>query len=166
MVTGTGVVAGVAYAPVNRVQPRPQLPSGGTIAESEQDQAVNAFADAVVAVQNVLLDKAEHVTGHAREVLNATAQLVADRGLTRAVKKLIKHGDSAEWAVVQATDNLVAQFDRLGGLYAERTTDLRDIRDRLVAELRGEPEPGVPRPKSPVVLFAEDLAPADTAGLD
>ncbi|MCT2988892.1 phosphoenolpyruvate--protein phosphotransferase, partial [Propionibacterium freudenreichii] len=158
MVTGTGVVAGVAYAPVNRVQPRPQLPSGGTIAESEQDQAVNAFADAVVAVQNVLLDKAEHVTGHAREVLNATAQLVADRGLTRAVKKLIKHGDSAEWAVVQATDNLVAQFDRLGGLYAERTTDLRDIRDRLVAELRGEPEPGVPRPKSPVVLFAEDLA--------
>ena len=66
MVTGTGVVAGVAYAPVNRVQPRPQLPSGGTIAESEQDPAVNAFADAVVAVQNVLLDKAEHVTGHAR----------------------------------------------------------------------------------------------------
>lgn len=166
VVTGTGVVAGVAYAPVSRVQPRPQLPSGGTIAESEQDQAVNAFADAVVAVQNVLLDKAEHVTGHAREVLSATAQLVADRGLTRAVKKLIKHGDSAEWAVVQATDNLVAQFDRLGGLYAERTTDLRDIRDRLVAELRGEPEPGVPRPKSPVVLFAEDLAPADTAGLD
>jgi phosphotransferase system enzyme I (PtsI) len=166
VVHGTPVVAGVAYAPMIRVQPRPQLPTAGSIEPDEQEAAVNAFADAVVAVQNVLLDKAEHVTGHAHEVLSATAQLVADRGLARAVKKLIGHGDSAEWAVVQATDNLVTQFERLGGLYAERTTDLRDIRDRLVAELRGEPEPGVPRPSRPTILFAQDLAPADTAGLD
>jgi hypothetical protein len=32
---------------------------------------------------------------------------------------------------------------------AERTTDLKDIRDRVVAELMGLPEPGVPKPTSP-----------------
>ena len=49
---------------------------------------------------------------------------------------------------------------------AERVTDLRDIRDRVIAELSGLPEPGVPLPDVPSILCAEDLAPADTAGLD
>ncbi|WP_316669483.1 phosphoenolpyruvate--protein phosphotransferase [uncultured Propionibacterium sp.] len=165
-ITGTGVVAGVAYAPVSRVQPRPQLPTEGTIDESEQQAEIDHFAQAIVAVQNHLLDKAERVTGNAAEVLRATAELTADRGLSRSVRKLIKQNETAEWAVVQAVDNLVTQFERLGGLYAERTTDLKDIRDRVIAELRGEPAPGVPEPSEPIALVAEDLAPADTAGLD
>ena len=37
-------------------------------------------------------------------------------------------------------------FTQLGGLMAERVTDLRDIRDRVIAELSGMPEPGVPLP--------------------
>lgn len=165
-VTGTGVVSGIAYAPVRRVQPRPQLPTGGTIDEGEQQAEIDHFAEAIVAVQNNLLERAEHATGNAAQVLRATAELTADRGLSRSVRKLIKQNETAEWAVVQAVDNLVTQFERLGGLYAERTTDLKDIRDRVVAELRGEPTPGVPEPTEPIVLVAEDLAPADTAGLD
>jgi len=54
----------------------------------------------------------------------------------------------------------------MGGLMAERVTDLKDIRDRVIAELVGLPEPGVPIPVEPSILCAEDLAPADTAGLD
>jgi phosphotransferase system enzyme I (PtsI) len=42
---------------------------------------------------------------------------------------------------------------------AERTTDLKDIRDRVVAELMGLPEPGVPKPTSPVVLCARTWPP-------
>ncbi|SER94817.1 phosphotransferase system, enzyme I, PtsI [Propionibacterium cyclohexanicum] len=166
IISGAGVVAGAAYAPVLRVQPRPQLPSGGSVTDDEKEGEIKNFTDAVATVQDILLNKAEKSKGHAKEVLTATAQLTADRGLTRAVKKLIQHGDAADWAIVQATDNLVTQFERLGGLYAERTTDLRDIRDRLIAELHGEPAPGVPEPTEPIVLLAEDLAPADTAGLD
>jgi len=54
----------------------------------------------------------------------------------------------------------------MGGLMAERATDLLDIERRLVARLVGEPEPGVARPDVASVLVAHDLAPADTAGLD
>ena len=57
-------------------------------------------------------------------------------------------------------------FTALGGLMAERVTDLRDIERRIVAHLIGEPEPGVPDAATPSVLLADDLAPADTAGLD
>lgn len=54
----------------------------------------------------------------------------------------------------------------MGGLMAERATDLRDIEKRVIARLIGEPEPGVQLPDVPSILLAEDLAPADTAGLD
>ena len=54
----------------------------------------------------------------------------------------------------------------MGGLMAERVTDLRDIERRVVAHLVGEPEPGVQMPESPAILLAEDLAPSDTATLD
>src|SRR3954471_12938178 len=57
-------------------------------------------------------------------------------------------------------------FASLGGLMAQRVPDVRDVRDRIVAELTGQGEPGVPAPDVPSVLVADDLAPADTAGLD
>jgi phosphotransferase system enzyme I (PtsI) len=68
--------------------------------------------------------------------------------------------------VAAATDEFVERFKQIGGIMAERVTDLRDLRDRIIAELLGEPEPGIPTPDEPVVLLADDLAPADTAGLD
>ena len=70
----------------------------------------------------------------------------------------------APWS--QAVDQFVGLFTQIGGLMAERVTDLKDIRDRVIAELSGLPEPGVPLPDVPSILCAEDLAPADTAGLD
>src|SRR5699024_8630157 len=69
-------------------------------------------------------------------------------------------------ATVAATETFVAMFTRVGGRQAERITDLRDICARVIAELRGLPEPGVPEFSEPGVLLADDLAPADTAGLD
>jgi phosphotransferase system enzyme I (PtsI) len=63
-------------------------------------------------------------------------------------------------------EQFVSVFTSMGGLMAERVTDLRDIERRVVAHLVGEPEPGVPSPERPSVLVAEDLAPSDTAGLD
>ena len=49
---------------------------------------------------------------------------------------------------------------------AERATDVLDVRSRIVAELRGVPAPGIPVVRTPFILVAEDLAPADTATLD
>jgi phosphotransferase system enzyme I (PtsI) len=69
-------------------------------------------------------------------------------------------------ATVQAAQQFMDMFAALGGLMAERVPDVRDVRDRIVAELTGQGEPGIPSPEVPSVLVADDLAPADTAGLD
>ena len=166
-VRGTGVVAGYAYAPVAWTRPAPVPPASTTVVgEDDRPGEVERFKAAVETVANRFADRASTATGVASEVLGATAALARDRGWSRAATKLINAGTSAEGATTQAIGQFVAQFEKLGGLMAERTTDLKDIRNRVVAELMGLPEPGVPKPTSPVILCAEDLAPADTAGLD
>jgi phosphotransferase system enzyme I (PtsI) len=99
-------------------------------------------------------------------VLVAQVGLVSDKGLRKAVDKGITAGQSAEAATLSAVDQFATMFAQLGGLMAERVTDLRDLGGRLVAQLEGQPEPGVIEPDEPSILMAEDLAPADTAGLD
>jgi phosphoenolpyruvate-protein phosphotransferase (PTS system enzyme I) len=165
---GVPVVAGVAYAPVIRPGRLPDIDvsSVAEVAESDRTAEGERFSAAAASVANRLRERAAHATGAASEVLAATATLAQDRGWLGAAEKRIKDGAPAVRAVNAAIDQFVDMFTKLGGLMAERTTDLKDIRDRVIAELNGLPEPGVPLPDEPSVLCAEDLAPADTAGLD
>ncbi len=167
-VRGTGVVPGYAYAPVGWVhQPYvPSVTSAAPLDESARPAEVERFKAAVATVATRFEERSTLASGAAAEVLGATASLARDRGWARAATKLINSGVKAEPAVAGAIADFVEKFEKLGGLMAERTTDLKDIRNRVVAELMGLPEPGVPKPTSPIVLCADDLAPADTAGLD
>jgi phosphoenolpyruvate-protein phosphotransferase (PTS system enzyme I) len=163
------VVAGVRYAPVIRPGRLPVIDVGtgdASIDEADRQAEAERFVAAATAVATRLRDRAAHATGAASEVLAATATLAQDRAWLGAAEKRIKDGTPVVGAVAQAVEQFVAMFTQLGGLMAERVTDLQDIRDRVIAEVSGLPEPGVPLPDIPSVLCAEDLAPADTAGLD
>ena len=72
----------------------------------------------------------------------------------------------ATTAMWQAANDVVARLKAAGGLLAERTTDITDIRDRVVCHLTGRPMPGLPDSGEPFVLVAHDLAPSDTASLE
>ena len=166
-IKGTGVVAGVAYAEAVWVRPRPALPTEGSIdPEQASESEYKRFLAAVDTVANRLEKRAAAAEGQAAEVLTATAGMVKDRGWHKTVRKNIRTGRNAEFATVGATDKFVTMFEAAGGVMAERTTDLKDVRDRVIAELRGEDEPGLPLVDGEAVLFADDLAPADTATLD
>ncbi|QXG77576.1 phosphoenolpyruvate--protein phosphotransferase [Modestobacter sp. L9-4] len=168
VLTGTPVVPGVAMGPVVRPVGSVALPAtrGPWIPESERGVELERFAAASDAVAERLATRASAATGVSAEVLNTTAQLARDRGLLSTVEQRIADGASAEVATVGAADQFVALFSSLGGVMAERATDVRDVRDRIVAQLTGQGEPGVPAPDTPSILLADDLAPADTAGLD
>ncbi|MGY1822403.1 phosphoenolpyruvate--protein phosphotransferase [Geodermatophilus sp. SYSU D00079] len=165
---GTPVVPGVAYGPVVRPSGAVRLPAdeGVVVREDERAGEKERFTAAAGLVAERLAGRASGATGVSAEVLAATAGLARDRGLLSAVEQRIDAGVPAAVATVQAAQQFVDLFTGLGGLMAERVTDVRDIRDRIVAELTGQGEPGVPAPAVPSVLLADDLAPADTAGLD
>jgi phosphoenolpyruvate-protein phosphotransferase (PTS system enzyme I) len=167
---GIPAVGGVQYAPVIRPGKRPPLGDAGdatsALSEPERSGEVARFTAAAATVAERLRERATHASGAASEVLATTATLAQDRAWIAATEKRIGEGHPAVKAVTGAVDQFVTMFTQLGGLMAERVTDLRDIRDRVIAELRGLPEPGVPVPDVPSILCAEDLAPVDTAGLD
>src|SRR4051794_3578573 len=167
--TGTPVVPGVALGPVVRVnaevpadavaayQARPRLSSDEAL--SEYDAAVETVAASLVA-------RSANASGSAAEVLVATAGLVRDKGLRSAVRKRLNAGQTLLPSLRGAVEQFADLFTQMGGLMAERVTDLHDIERRLTACIVGAPEPGLQTPEQPSVLVAEDLAPADTAGLD
>ncbi|MGY1642184.1 phosphoenolpyruvate--protein phosphotransferase [Geodermatophilus sp. SYSU D00703] len=165
---GTPVVPGVVLGPVVRPSGAVLLPAdeGAVVPEDRRPGEKERFVAAAGAVADRLTERAAGATGVSAEVLATTAGLARDRGLLSAVEQRIDAGTPAAVATVQAAQQFVDLFTSLGGLMAERVTDVRDIRDRIVADLTGQGEPGVPRPEVPSVLLAEDLAPADTAGLD
>lgn len=164
---GTPVVPGVVAGPVIVPGPRVAPPLDDTVIDpADRDRELQAFREGTKAVASRLQARAAVSSGAASEVLAANAAMATDRGWLGAAEKLIAAGTSATAATAAATEQFVAMFTKLGGLMAERVTDLRDVRDRVLAELIGAPEPGVPEPDVPSILFAEDLAPADTAGLD
>ena len=169
LLRGTPVVPGVAYAPAllvrSEVSPE-AIARFDASAFADAEAALAAYDGAAAAVSDGFARKAAAVSGDAAEVLTASAGLARDKGLRGAVRKQLRAGDDLLAAVHAGVDQFVSVFTAMGGLMAERVTDLLDIERRLVAHLVGEPEPGVGRPEAPCVLVAEDLAPSDTAGLD
>jgi phosphotransferase system enzyme I (PtsI) len=167
VLTGTPVVPGTGWGPVIRPAPAPELPPAVPVETAEQQELELARFDAAAdAVAKRLEDRVASATGAAAEVLAATAALARDRGLRSLVDKQVKAAVDAPHAVLSAVDELAVMFQAVGGLMAERIADLRDIGSRVLADLTGQPEPGIPTPSTASVLLASDLAPADTAGLD
>lgn len=166
---GTPVVPGLAHGPaqvtVSDISPD-ALARYGDGGHLDAEAALAAYDASVETVAEGFRRKAASADGAAAGVLTASAGLATDRGLRSAVGKNLRAGEPLLTAVDHAVEKFVTVFTGMGGLMAERVTDLRDIRARVVARLVGEPEPGVTLTDEPVVLVATDLAPADTAGLD
>ncbi len=166
---GTPVVPGLAYGPAIRLAQgvdEAAIEAFGTGGFADTEAAMAAYDVAVGLVTDGFTDKASRASGATAEVLTASAGLTRDKGLRQAVETRVEDGADLLAAVKGAVAQFVDVFTAMGGLMAERATDLLDIEARVVARLVGEPEPGVERPEVPSILVADDLAPADTAGLD
>ena len=167
---GVGVGRGVAIAPVLSM-PEP-LQEPAEQGRPEQKRAGDAAAEkaavvsAVTATARELQSRAERVDGAGREVIEAAIQMAKDPVLADDVNARIDAGTSGERAVFEAFRSFQEQLIALGGYMAERATDLGDVSQRIIAQLRGVPVPRVPESDTPFILFARDLAPADTALLD
>ena len=166
-VYGTPVVPGVAFAPAAWTQ-RPPLPplTAPELPEDRREGAAEDYTRAAAAVAAGLNERAQNAIGHVAEVLTVTASLATDRAWQKDTIRRIRQGTPPVQATIAATERFIELFQKAGGLMEERTTDLRDVRDRVIAHLTGQPEPGIPHVDHPVVLLADDLSPADTAGLD
>ena len=164
---GTPVVNGLAYGPVawaSRFE-IPEIPNT-KIPPDQRESEAERYLQAAKNVFERLRARSQQTVGTASDILAAQAELYRDPEFKNMVLQEIKKGAPATSAVLNTTEIFCSLFEKAGGFMAERTTDLNDLCLRVVAELLGEPEPGLPHFCEPSVLFADDLAPADTAGLN
>ena len=164
-IRGVGIGQGVATGQVARMAEALPAPERQTSALGADEERARA-REAVSAVAADLQQRADAVSGAARDVLEAQAMIAEDPTLQDEIDARIDEGTTAEWAVHDAFAGFRATLEAVGGYLGERAADLDDIAQRVLARLRGVPAPGVPAPGHPFVLVARDLAPADTALLD
>ena len=162
---GIGVGRGVAVGPVLRMpDPLPEPSDASRTADAAEELARVNLAMSAVAVG--LLARGEKAGGAARDVLEAASLMAEDPTVVDDVSARIQSGKTGERAVFEAFAAFQEMLIGMGGLLAERATDLGDVSQRIIANLRGVTPPGLPTSDSPFILVAPDLAPADTALLD
>jgi phosphotransferase system enzyme I (PtsI) len=162
---GVGIGRGRAFGPVLRMPeplPEPSDAPSTLGVDAEQNRAASALA----ATAAFLRVRGERAGGTSKDVLDAQAFMAEDPTLREDVTARIQSGKTAERAVFESFASFRELLSGMGGYLGERAADLDDVSQRVVAQLAGVPVPGVPDPDYPFVLFARDLAPADTALLN
>ena len=173
VIKGVGIGRGVAVGPVIRMAAALPEPSDAPRADSvSAESEIERVAKSLALVNADLNRRAEEAANgdegakQAAPILQAIAMFASDPALAQSINTLIEQGKTAERAVLEGFGAVEEMFKAIGGYQGERAADLHDVGQRVIADLMGVPAPGVPVSDTPFVLVAEDLSPADTAGLD
>jgi multiphosphoryl transfer protein len=170
ILTGVAASAGVAIGPAHRISvggdpPAEREPEG---AEQERERVGRAIADARRAIEH---DR-EVVAGRAgagdAAIFDAHLALLSDDALLDPAHAAIADGATAERAFYDAAQQVAAIYRGLDEpLLQERATDVLDVGRRVVLAIAGAEGVGDGRSASASgIVVADELTPADTAGLD
>lgn len=174
-ISGIGVSAGVVIGKAQLAGRR-----SGRIEErelkSDQDvkREIDRFKQALTKSESQLEELRHRVADILGEkdarIFDAHLMLVADQALIDEVIDQIKHQRrNAEFIfnkVIQRYANALKEVD--DDYIRDRFADIRDVANRVVDNLRGEPETSVDlaHMQEPRIIIADDLSPSDTASMD
>ena len=116
-----------------------------------------------------LRDKVEREIGkNEAAIFEAHLMILDDPTFTDKVVKYIKEDRlSAEKAVEKASEELIEMFKAMESEYfRSRADDIKDLRNRIINNLRGRKQSLSLDLKEPSIVFAKELLPSDTARMD
>lgn len=170
--SGVATSPGLAIARVHHLSPLPQGTTEiGTHQGSPQQEAAR-FATALETSRSQLQELHRQVSTRTdaatAQIFSAQQELLDDGALRERVETLILAGASAATAWKRALDELAESLTNSGNaLVAGRVVDVRDIGNRLAANLSGAMLPAtLGESPEPVLLVARELTPSQTATFD
>ncbi|MCL2316858.1 MAG: phosphoenolpyruvate--protein phosphotransferase [Actinomycetia bacterium] len=167
MITGIGVSRGVAVGPAAVVaRPVGPDPAEPPTTPATLSAASSRVREALRDVAEGLRRRQDRAPDEAKPTLEAGAMMAGDPGLAGTIDDALRTGAGVTRAVHDAVGQYADLLLSLGGYMADRVADLLDVRDRVIARLRGLPEPGLPVLTVPSIVVARDLASAETALLN
>lgn len=163
--TNTGIPAssGLAFGPVHVIKPKIyQYERMGLSVKAEKEKLDIALHAVKNNIHQVI---AKSEVAEIKQIFQAHLEMLDDPDLINGVYQKINLNLSAPAAwhehIEAAAKEQAALPDRL---LAERATDLRDIGDRVLAQLCGEVI--IEEPKEPYILIMYDVGPSDVARLN
>ncbi|TVR89312.1 MAG: phosphoenolpyruvate--protein phosphotransferase [Spirochaetaceae bacterium] len=168
--TPTGISEGWAVGPLLRVETsEPELPDHAAADAEYELELFNTARDRV----RSRMEKQAHSLG-ARgaageaEILKAHQLILDDPEVLQAVVQSVSEsGNNAARAYADTMQELAQAYSASPDPYlAQRAVDIHDVRRALLRELLEEGTGDAAGPDSPVILYARELTPSDTAQLD
>lgn len=161
--TGIAASSGLAFGPVHVIKPKvyqyERMGLSVKIEKEKLDIALHAVKNNI----HQVIAKSE--VAEIKQIFQAHLEMLDDPDLINGVYQKINLNLSAPAAwhehIEAAAKEQAALPDRL---LAERATDLRDIGDRVLAQLCGEVI--IEEPKEPYILIMYDVGPSDVARLN
>ena len=168
--SGIGASPGFGIGHVHLVHPHIQLE---TLTERPIDDPEEELQRLYDAVQRSLAEiKALKEQVHTRlpeidiVIFDAHTMMIEDPGFLGKIEGLIRGNDAAEIAVKKVSEEYIEALERAENqLLRERTTDIRDVSQRLLRHLLGLEEKERPSSES-VILFADELTLSDLCMVD
>jgi phosphoenolpyruvate-protein phosphotransferase len=155
-----GLAIGIAHT----IRPAPSvdiMAQHSTTPSEETARLEQAIAHAIARMET--LQGAAQGTTVA--ILAAQREMMDDPELKQGAIDLIQEGYKAEAAITRVTSSYAEQLARIPDEYlAARATDVQEVSRRIVAELQGVSLEV--RLDQAAILVAQDLAPAETVGLN
>ncbi len=104
---------------------------------------------------------------HQAKIISAHREILLDPAMDEEIRALIQGYCSPDTAIEQVYGNYIAVLSRSKNeMMRERTSDLRDVKNRLLRCWLGKPERNLSQLAQPVILVADDLYPSDTVSMD
>ena len=153
---------GFAHGPFVRVD----ADTGGErIAGSLVEEAL-ALRKAIDTASGQIAELAAIAGGEAAQILEFQVALLEDEDFIEAIFAAIGEGDAADVAWRSALDAQIADYNSAEDEYLKaRSSDLADLRDRVIAILRGGGGPALAIPSGAIVC-ADDLPPSRFLEID
>jgi phosphoenolpyruvate-protein phosphotransferase len=161
---GIRAAPGLAIGSTHIIRPAPavDIMEQRTVDAPEEIARLERATEQAIARLDTLRSAA---SGDTAGILEAQREMLDDPELKQGADALIEAGFTAEAAIVRVTTGYAEQLASLPDPYlAARAEDVREVSRRIVAELQGiSLEVRLDRA---AILVAQDLAPAETVGLD
>jgi len=161
--TGIAASSGLAFGPVHVIKPKVYQYERMGLSVKVEKEKLDIALHAVKNNIHQVIAKSE--VAEIKQIFQAHLEMLDDPDLINGVYQKINLNLSAPAAwhehIEAAAKEQAALPDRL---LAERATDLRDIGDRVLAQLCGEVI--IEEPKEPYILIMYDVGPSDVARLN
>ncbi len=156
---GTGASSGRAAGPVFLAT---EEAPAGSMAATDASSAI-----ASVASRLETLAEASSTLKEGADILRAQAEMARDPSLAAAIEAELLGGKPLRQATKDAAERYAQRLEALEDTYLrERGADIREVGRLLSLEAAGMAGSRLAGLKSPSIVFAHELSPADTLGVD